>query len=278
MNQDHTVAPSFRTALRTHWPEALMEAAGLGLFMLSAAAFGTLLEHPESLVRRAVESDLARRAFMGTAMAATSIALVYSPWGRRSGAHFNPSVTLAFLRLGKVAPADAILYAVAQVLGGLAGIALAAALLGPAVGVPEVRYVATVPGAPAGVAFLAELAIAFVLMTTVLFVSNARALARFTGVFAGTLVALYITFESPVSGMSLNPARSFASAVPSSAWTAFWILVTAPPLGMLLATEAFRSWRGGREALCAKLHHDAVSRCIFRCGYHRAAAPPGSHP
>jgi len=276
MNHEPTAHPfraSLAEALRRHWPEALMEAAGLGLFMLSAAAFGTLLEHPESPARRAVESGLARRALMGTAMALTAIGLIYSPWGRRSGAHLNPSVTLAFLRLGKVAPADAVLYATAQMLGGLAGIALAGALLGAPLAAPEVRWVATVPGAAAGLAFLAEIAIAFVLMSAVLLSSNVPALARFTGVVAGALVALYITFEAPISGMSLNPARSLASAVPSAIWTSFWIYVLAPPLGMLLAAEAWRSLRGAHAAVCAKLHHDNVSRCIFRCGYH-----DGSHP
>ena len=59
---------------------------------------------------------------MGTAMAATAIALIYSPWGRRSGAHFNPAVTLTFLRLGKVAPRDFVGYTLAQFVGGAAGV------------------------------------------------------------------------------------------------------------------------------------------------------------
>src|SRR6266498_1068539 len=120
------------TPLKTsHWPEYLIEAAGLGLFMLSASVFGTMNEHPASLVRGALPDPFARRALMGLAMAATAIGLIYSPWGQRSGAHFNPAVTLTFFRLGKVAPRDAAAYALAQFAGGALGVMLSGAALGP---------------------------------------------------------------------------------------------------------------------------------------------------
>src|SRR3989304_987347 len=79
----------------------------------------------------------------------------------------------------------------------------------------------------------------FLLMTVVLAASNTPRLARRTGLFAGVLVAAYITVEAPLSGMSLNPARTFASALPASVWTAFWVYLAAPPLGMLLAAELY---------------------------------------
>jgi aquaporin Z len=253
--------------LRGHWPEYLMEAAGLGLFMVSACAFGVLLEHPASPVRAAVADPTARRLAMGLAMGLTAIALVYSPWGQRSGAHLNPALTLTFLRLGKVAPWDAAGYAAAQTLGGAAGVALAALALGGAVAHPAVNHVATVPG-PAGLtaAFAAEVVIAFVLMTVVLVVSNTPRLARYTGLCAGALVATYITIEAPLSGMSLNPARTLASALSAGVWTGWWIYLAAPPLGMLLAAESYL--RLVRPAIaCAKLHHDNPQRCIFRCAW-----------
>lgn len=252
-------------APRRHWPEYLIEGAGLGVFMLSAALFGVLLFHPGSPAA-AVIAEPFRRPLMGVAMGLTAVSLIYSTWGRRSGAHFNPAVTLTFYRLGKVAGGDAVFYVLAQCLGGTAGLATAAWIAQEAVADPSVNYVVTVPGSPGvAAAFLAELAIAFGLMTTVLAVSNASRLAPFTGLCAGALVALYITFEAPVSGMSMNPARTLASAVPSSTWTAFWVYVTAPPLGMLLAAELHR--RRGRRVRCAKLHHDQAQACIFRCGY-----------
>jgi len=91
-------------AIRGHWPEYLTEAAGLGLFMLSACVFTTLLEYPGSPAHQAIADPFLRRVLIGIAMGLTAVGLIYSPWGQRSGAHLNPSVTLAFWRLGKVQP------------------------------------------------------------------------------------------------------------------------------------------------------------------------------
>ena len=79
-------------------------------------------------------------------MGLTAIAIIYSPWGRRSGAHLNPAVTLAFLRLGKVAPADAAFYVLAQFAGGIAGTMLLTALFGERFTLPPIAAIATVPG------------------------------------------------------------------------------------------------------------------------------------
>ena len=255
-------------ALRRHWPEYLIEAAGLGLFMISAGGFGTLLFHPGSPAVRILPDPLARRAVMGTLMGLTSIGLIYSPWGRQSGAHFNPAVTLAFLRLGKVAPWDALFYVTAQVAGALVGVLIVLLVAGSAFAEPPVAFVATVPGSSGVVvALIAETAISMGLMLAVLFVSNTRHLMRLTGVCAGLLVALYITFETPLSGMSMNPARSLASALPADVWQGLWVYFAGPPLGMLLAVELYRRVPGAPPVRCAKLDHHTNRRCIFRCGY-----------
>lgn len=257
-----------RAALARHWPEYLIEAALLGLFMVSAGVVGTWLEYPGSPARLALPDPFVRHAFGGLAMGATAIALIYSPWGKRSGAHFNPAVTLTFWRLGKVDGWDAVAYGVFQTAGAVAGVLLVWAVAGQPFAGPPVTFVATVPG-PAGsaVAFAAELAISFVLMLVILEATNRPRLARFTGVLAGALVALYIAIESPLSGMSMNPARTFGSALPGSVWTAWWVYFTAPPLGMLLAAEVYRRRGLGRSPRCAKLHHDNDQPCIFRCDY-----------
>lgn len=209
-------------------------------------------------------------------MGLTAIALIYSPWGQQSGAHLNPVVTLTFLRLGKVKPVDALFYILAQFVGGLLGMRLAATVLGDAIAHPAVRYVVTLPGsAGIGVAFLAEFAIAFGMMLMILGVSNAPKLNRFTGWFAGVLIALYITLEAPLSGMSMNPARTLASAIPAHTWTAIWIYFTAPLLGMLCASELYVQWAGHTAVRCAKLHHHNPKRCIFRCGYRESVVGGG---
>jgi aquaporin Z len=76
-------------ALRSYWPEYLVVAAGLGLFMVGGGVFGTLLEHLGSPAYRSLPDPRLRRALMGLAMGLTAIVLIYSPWGRRSGAHIT---------------------------------------------------------------------------------------------------------------------------------------------------------------------------------------------
>jgi len=254
-------------ALAAHWPEYGMEAAGLGLFMTSACLFTTLLEHPASPVHQAISNPLLRRVPMGLAMGLTFIAIVYSPWGKRSGAHLNPAVTLTFFRLKKVAGWDAFFYAVSQFAGGAAGVFLAAALLGERISHQAVNYAATLPLAGPGPAFLAEVVITFFMMSMVLAVTNTARLARFTGLFAGLMVAAYIILEAPISGMSMNPARSLASALPPQMWSSLWIYFTAPLLGMLLAAETYVRARGAHHVYCAKLHHHNRQRCIFHCRF-----------
>ena len=247
-----------------HWPEYAIEAALLGLFMISACGFTVLLEHPRSSARLAIPDPTLRRALMGLAMGGTAIALIYSPWGMRSGAHFNPATTLTFLRLGRVPLRDAIAYIGAHFAGGALGVLAVSLALGDLLVDPATRFAVTLPG-PAGApaAFAAELVITFVLMSVILHVSNHPTRANLTGLCAGALVALYITVEAPLSGMSMNPARTLASALFARNWTALWIYFTAPPLGMLLAGELYVRRRGGAAVFCAKLHHGHEQPCIF---------------
>src|SRR2546427_9803334 len=125
----------------------------------------------------------------------------------------NPSVTLTFYCLGKVESHDAVFYVLAQFVGGILGVQVAVVLLGAPLAIPQVHYAVTVPGGPGpGVAFLTELGISSLLMLVILTASNSTRLAPLTGLFAGALVASYITLEAPLSGMSMNPARTFGSA------------------------------------------------------------------
>jgi aquaporin Z len=254
--------------LRRNWPEYLMEAWGLGTFMVSAGLVVALLEYPGSPVHAMLPDADLRRALIGLAMGLTAVAIIYSPWGKRSGAHINPAVTLAFLRLGKIAPTDAAFYILAHFIGGTLGIVLVLLILGEVFSLPPVDHVATVPG-PLGpaVAFGAEFVISLGLMLTVLFFLNSERLSHLTGLAAGVLVATYITVEAPLSGMSMNPARTFASAAPGGPWTHAWIYFTAPILGMLAAVELYQQvLRLNTRRMCAKLDHSDDVRCIH-CGY-----------
>jgi aquaporin Z len=261
-------ATSAPIAARRHWPEYLIEGGALGVFMLAAGVATTALDAPASPWHALLPDATLRRVLIGVAMGLTAIALIQSPWGRRSGAHMNPAVTLSFLRLGRIAPRDALFYIGAQFIGAALCTLLVRALLGAAFASPPVNHVATLPGeGGTGIAFAAEVVIAFVMMTLVLRMSAAPHLARFTGYAAGLLVALFISVEAPLSGMSLNPARSFASALSAANFHAFWIYLVAPVLGMLGAAELHR--RLGARVACAKLIHDGTQRCIH-CGFEPA--------
>jgi len=261
------------SAIRAHWPEYVIEAGCLAAFMMSAAGFATLLQHPASPWVLHTMPEFLARLPMGAAMGLTAIAIIYSPLGRRSGAHMNPAVTLTFLRLGKIAGADAAFYVVAQFAGGLLGIVAANRLLAGLPADPSVNYVATVPGpAGNGVAFLAETLISFAMMSMVLRVSNHPRSARFTGLCAGALVMTFITVEGPLSGMSMNPARSFGPALLAGSLSTMWIYAAAPLLGMVLAAELYVRQHGLHRVLCAKFDH-APGPCIFRCRFGTFAEP-----
>jgi len=247
-------------ALRAHWRLYLIEAASIAVFMISACAFGVLLEHPESAVRQAIQDPFHRRVLMGMAMGLTAVGIIYSRWGKQSGAHINPSVTLAFLRLGRIKSYDALFYIGAQFAGGVAGVLIAWALLGGRLAQDPPRFVVTAPGMGAGSAFAAEIAISAVLMFVVLSVSSSR-FSSYTGVCAGALVAIYIALEAPLSGMSMNPARTLGSALVAGDATGLWIYFTAPPLGMFLAATVHR--RISSAVGCAKLYHAPDVHCIF---------------
>jgi aquaporin Z len=131
---------------------------------------------------------------------------------------------------------------------------------------PAVLYVVTVPGIQGTwVALVAEWLLSFGMMYAVLCLSGHQRLSRYTGVVVGFLLVIFVTFEAPFSGMSINPARTFGSAITAHVWTGFWIYVLAPTLGMLAAAELYL-WSKGRSAVkCCKLHHRNEKRCVF-CG------------
>lgn len=244
-----------------------MEAGELALYMFFTCAFATLLQHPASPLRHSVVGSLSRRGLMGLAIGAMVIATIMSPWGKQSGGHFNPAITFTFYRLGNVHLWDTLFYATAQFSGAIVGVVIARYLLRGAPADPAVRYAVTAPGMYGmAAAFLAELTISFFLMITILLISNRERLAPYTPYFVGVLYATFITFETPLSGMSMNPARTFASAFLARYWHALWIYFAAPMLGMLAAAEVFLRARGGVAPYCAKLHHANTKRCIFRHG------------
>ena len=157
-----------------------------------------------------------------------------------SGAHLNPVVTLVLLTTGRIAVPRAAAYIAAQLLGATAAAAIIAAIFssvpGGAEAVSAVGLGATAPGAgvPAGAALATEAVITFVLVFVIFGAAvDARAPAGFAGFAIGLTVAALILLAGPISGASMNPARSFGPALVGGVWSGHWIYWTGPAIGGL---------------------------------------------
>lgn len=170
------------------------------------------------------------------------MAMIYS-YGNVSGAHFNPAVTVSFLAAGRIKGKDALIYIVAQILGGLLG-GVILLLLFPGVA----SYGTTSPSAGVWQAFIIEVVLTFILMSVILNVSTGHMeKGIMAGIAIGGTVALASLFGGPVSGASMNPARSIAPAVISGDLSSLWIYVTAPFIGSLLAIPFLNIVQGTKQ-------------------------------
>jgi aquaporin Z len=233
-----------RHTFKKHYTLYLIEAWGLGTFMLSACLFTILFQHPALGISHLIQSDFIRRIFIGIAMGLTAITIIYSPWGRKSGAQLNPSVTLTMLFIRKITFIDMCFYMIFQTLGGTIAVFLLKLLIPAFLSHPSINYVVTVPGdGGTALALLCECMISFILMFATLVSSNSQVvqLHRYTGIFSGILITIFVILEAPFSGMSMNPARTIASALPANIWTDCWIYFVGPPFSMLLAAYIYHS-------------------------------------
>jgi aquaporin Z len=229
-----------RASFRKNHKHYFQEALGLGIFMISACFFSAMLEGKETALHLAIPNGNIRALIMGILMGSTALFIFYSPLTAPSGSHINPAVTLVFLRLGKICRRDALFYILFQITGGVLAVYLMAFLLGHPLTDQPVNYATTVPGIHgAAAAAIAEVIIAFVMISMVLFTSNAERHKKKTRVIAGLLVCLNVIFAGPVSGFGMNPARTLASAIPAHTYTAFWIYMTVPFIGMMAAAEFY---------------------------------------
>jgi aquaporin Z len=273
----HAWSTAARDAINRHWRLYIFEGAELAIFMISACFATVFLFYPSYPALHLIPSAAIRRLLMGVAMGATAVLIIHSPMGKRSGAHFNPAITLSYFRLGKIARWDAMFYVLFQFIGGVFGVAVSAMVLGSSLAAPTADYAITVPGRyGTAAAFFAELFMSTLLMGVVLWFSNRPSVANYTGYLVGILITLYVLFFAPVSGFSINPARTTGSAVFAAVWTACWLYFTAPLLGMIGAAEVYLRIYGPAGVLCAKLHPDASYLCPFICHYplHRHRIEP----
>jgi aquaporin Z len=231
--------------LEKNWKTELQkyadEAFGLGLFMVSASFFDALVQYPGLPFRHLIASAILRRFLVGLAMGLTALYIFTSKFGKQSGAYINPAVTLVRYRLGDINLIDAIGYTIFQLIGGSLGVYLVALIFPAWMEHPEVNYVITIPGkAGTLVAFLLEFLISFLLIAVVLFMGIKKKWDQYTPYVVSFIITLFITFEAPYSGMSMNPARTFASAIVAGQWKSFWLYCLAPVTGMLTGEFCYR--------------------------------------
>lgn len=164
------------------------------------------------------------------------MAMIYAT-GHLSGAHINPAVTVAFTLTRHFPVRDAVAYVGAQ----LAGATAAAFVLLAAWPAKPAHLGATVPSVPAGTALLYEtLMTAFLMFVIIAVATDTRAVGAAAALAIGGTVALDALFGGPLTGASMNPARSFGPALASGTWTDFWVYVVGPVVGAALGAFAYQ--------------------------------------
>ncbi|WP_210513846.1 aquaporin [Hymenobacter terricola] len=237
-------------ALRHNWRHYLVEAGGPMAFLTVSSVASVVFHHPSSVVARALgPHEWVQRCGVAAVLGLLVAAMAYSPWGKRSGAHFNPAVTLGFWQLGHIRTADALWYVLAQFAGALAAGFALFRLLAPWFGYEAIHYNTTRPPAETygwAWALGAEVVISAALMLVLLCSLHSARFSKWTGGLVGTALALFVVVESPLSGMSLNPARTLGAAAAAGYGPHLWLYFLGPLGAMWATAEMYRRHRRRR--------------------------------
>jgi aquaporin Z len=257
-----------RTETRFPWQMLASELVGTALLLLVGLSLVILVFGTGSPIIRAVPNEGVRRLITGFLFGTTGALIALSPVGQISGAHLNPVVTLGFWLMGKMKSGVAGGFVLAQLVGACLG---CLPLLAWGARGRSVVYGATLPGGgySTGTVLLGEVATTFALIAGLCIFLGHRRLRPFTPVMFPFLYAFMVWAESPISGTSTNPARSFGPAVISGEWKGWWIYWIGPLVGTLVAVVAF-SYLAKRITV-AKLYY-------FDSDPHRLFFKPGSGP
>jgi len=260
--------------MKLNWSEYLSEFFGTAIMMAIGIGAVVFMWSAGSVMTEVIPSEPWRRLATGVLFAGGGTAVVLSPLGQRSGGHLNPAMTLAFWLRGKITHTDAATYVLAQTLGAVLGVLIVEAVAGEAAATVNLGMTTPGLGYSATVALAAELVITFSLIFLVFWAVDRRSVAPLTPYLAGVLIAFLVMIEAPISGTSLNPARSLAPAALMGMFDHLWLYFVGPIVGAVLAVGVYRGIGGEKTATgCAKLHHTDQYPCLFEgCGYRRIAA------
>jgi aquaporin Z len=233
------------------------ELAGTALLLLGGLSAVCLDFGPHSPVAPVVPSHYWRLLITGLLFATSGSLVTISPIGRRSGAHLNPAVTLAFWCRHHVHRHDLAGYIVSQCLGALLGTALVELLWGSTATSASVSLGVTKPGRgfTAGDAAALEALMTAVMIGTILFMVSSKRTARWTPLVLIPVIATLVWQGAPYTGTSMNPARSLAPALLLPDLHDLWVYLVGAPLGALLAVGVY-DLVPSVQTLTAKLFHD----------------------
>ncbi len=243
----------------------------IGTFVMMFIGIGAIaLNFGTSFMTETVSSPSWRLLITGLMFAGGATLVVYSPVGRISGAHLNPAVSLAFFLEGRIRFVDFAIYSIVQTIGSFSAAKTVAVLwAGP---VRTVRFGMTLPGTAYSipVVFLTEVGITFVLITLIFFMLHRKKLTPFAGLAAGFLVAALVYLTAPISGTSLNPARTLGPAIAGWDFSFIWIYLFAPFSGSIVAAAIHKMVPFLHSPLCAKMNHTANDTCLYNCEFNES--------
>jgi MIP family channel proteins len=207
----------------------------------AAEAIGTfflVLVGPGAVIVNAHSGGVVSHVGIALAFAFVVLAMIYA-LGHLSGAHINPAVTLAFWSVRRFPSAQVVPYVAAQCGGAVTASLLCRAALGKAGSLG-----ATLPALPLGAAFGVEWLLSFVLMFVIMAVATDERVADgFAAIAVGLTVGFCALVGGPLTGASMNPARSLGPAVAGSFWHDHWIYWVAPVTGMMMAARIYDQLR-----------------------------------
>ncbi len=192
--------------------------------------FGLVFAGTGALVTNQVNAGAISHVGIALTFGLVIAAMVFAT-GQISGAHINPAVTLAFWSVGRFPRREVPFYVVAQLLGACVGSAVIRCLIG------DYAYLgATIPSGSAGQSLGIEFLLTFLLMFVIMAVAtDTRSNGAMAAIAIGTVVGLGAMFAGPISGASMNPARSFGPALVGGYFSAHWIYWIGPIAGSVFA-------------------------------------------
>ncbi len=218
--------------MKGHLDSRRLIAEAIGTFFLVLIGCGAVMVD-------AYSGGAVGHAGIALAFAFVVTAMVYA-LGHLSGAHINPAVTVAFWSSGRFPSREVVPYVIAQTLGAVAASGTLRATLGP-LG----HLGATQPSVSIAAAFVIETLLSFALMFVIMAVAtDDRAADGFAGIAVGFTVGFCALSGGPLTGASMNPARSFGPALIGGVWTGHWIYWVAPTLGTVAAAQVYDFLRG----------------------------------